>query len=57
MAYDLTEEQKMIRAMVRDFARAEILPTASERDKTNAFPTDILLKMGELGLMGMNVPP
>ncbi|MFH1122947.1 MAG: acyl-CoA dehydrogenase family protein, partial [Pseudomonadota bacterium] len=56
MAYELTEEQKMIRAMVRDFARAEILPSASERDRAETFPADILAKMGELGLMGMNVP-
>jgi len=56
MAYELTEEQKMIRAMVRDFARAEILPSAAERDRDKAFPAEILAKMGELGLMGMNVP-
>lgn len=56
MAYHLTEEQKMIRAMVRDFAREEILPSAAERDRTEAFPREILNKMGELGLMGMNVP-
>jgi len=57
MAYQLTEEQRMIQAMVRDFAREEILPTASERDRTGEFPTEILKKMGELGLMGMSVPP
>lgn len=57
MAYQLNEEQKMIQAMVRDFAREEILPTASERDRTKAFPFEIIKKMGELGLMGMNVPP
>ncbi|MEW6665584.1 MAG: acyl-CoA dehydrogenase [Thermodesulfobacteriota bacterium] len=57
MSFDLTEEHKMIRAMVRDFARAEILPTAAERDRTGEFPAEILRKMGELGLMGMNVPP
>ena len=57
MGFELTEEQKMIRAMVRQFARDEILPTASERDRTRAFPRGILSKMGELGLMGMNVPP
>ncbi|MBW2128019.1 MAG: acyl-CoA dehydrogenase [Deltaproteobacteria bacterium] len=56
MAYQLTEEQKMIQAMVRDFARSEIMPTASERDKTREFPREILRQMGELGLMGMNVP-
>ena len=57
MAYHLSEEQEMIRAMVRDFARETILPTASERDRTGEFPEENLKKMGELGLMGMNVPP
>jgi len=57
MGYHLSEEQKMIRAMVRDFSREIVLPGASERDKTREFPGDILRQMGELGLMGMNVPP
>jgi len=57
MAYQLNEEQRMIRAMVRDFARDAILPTAAERDQTCEFPADNIKKMGELGLMGMNVPP
>jgi len=57
MAYQLTEEQEMIRAMVRDFVREEIMPSAAERDRTCEFPKENLKKMGELGLMGMNVPP
>jgi alkylation response protein AidB-like acyl-CoA dehydrogenase len=57
MAYQLTEEQRMIQAMVRDFAREEVLPTAAERDRTGEFPSEILRKMGELGLMGMEAPP
>ncbi|MFO7460570.1 MAG: acyl-CoA dehydrogenase [Desulfatiglandales bacterium] len=56
MGFELTEEQKMIRAMVRQFAREEILPSASERDRTREFPRESLRKMGELGLLGMNVP-
>ncbi|MEJ2726797.1 MAG: acyl-CoA dehydrogenase family protein, partial [Deltaproteobacteria bacterium] len=56
MSWELTEEQKMIRAMVRDFARSEILPGAAERDRSKEFPAEILKQMGELGLMGMNVP-
>lgn len=56
MAYHLSEEQRMIRAMVREFARETLLPTASERDRTCEFPEENLKKMGELGLMGMNVP-
>lgn len=57
MPYQLNEEQSMIQAMVRDLARDLILPTAAERDRTKEFPTHIIKKMGELGLMGMNVPP
>jgi len=56
MAYQLNEEQKMIRAMVRDFAREELLPLAAQRDATGEFPRESLEKMGELGLLGMNVP-
>ena len=41
MAYELTEEQRMIRAMVREFAREVLLPTAAERDKTKEFPREI----------------
>lgn len=57
MSFNLTEEQRMIRAMVRDFARDRIQSTASERDRTCEFPAGNLKTMGELGLMGMNVPP
>jgi len=56
MAYELTEEQRMIRAMVREFAREVLLPTAAERDRTKEFPKENVKQMGELGLMGMNVP-
>ena len=57
MSYQLNEEQKMIQAMVKDLARDAILPTAAERDKTKEFPSAIIKQMGELGLMGMTVPP
>jgi butyryl-CoA dehydrogenase len=57
MSYQLNEEQKMIQAMVKDLARETILPSAAERDKTKEFPADIIKQMGELGLMGMGVPP
>jgi butyryl-CoA dehydrogenase len=56
MAYQLNEEQRMIRAMVREFARENVLPTAAERDLTGEFPAENLKKMGELGLLGMNAP-
>ena len=57
MSFKLTEEQRMIQSMVRDLARTEFAPKAMERDKTKEFPTDNLKKLGELGLMGMMVPP
>ncbi|MGD9175990.1 MAG: acyl-CoA dehydrogenase family protein, partial [Desulfobacterales bacterium] len=57
MSFKLTEEQLMIQSMVRDLARAEFAPKAMERDKTKEFPGDNLKKLGELGLMGMMVPP
>ncbi len=47
----------MIQSMVRDLARTEFAPKAMERDKTKEFPVDNLKKLGELGLMGMMVPP
>ncbi len=57
MSYNFTEEQLMIQSMVRDLARSEFAPKAMERDETKAFPFDNLQKLGELGLMGMMVPP
>jgi len=57
MSFELTEEQVMIQTMVRDFAREELLPTAAQRDRTREFPADNLKKMGELGLLGMMIPP
>ncbi len=56
MAFSLTEEQRMIRTMARDFAREVILPGAAQRDHEKVFPRDILNQMGELGFMGMMVP-
>jgi len=57
MSFKLTEEQLMIQSMVRDLARTEFAPKAMERDKTKEFPAENLKKLGELGLMGMMVPP
>ncbi len=57
MNFEFTEEQSMIQQMAKDFAESEIAPTAVERDQSCEFPTDIIKKMGELGLMGMMVSP
>lgn len=57
MSYQLNEEQRMIQAMVRDLAREVMLPTAAERDTSKEFPAENIKKMGDLGLMGMSIPP
>ncbi len=57
MLFNLTDEQLMIQSMVREFSRKVVAPTAAERDKTKAFPAKNLKQMGDLGLMGMMIPP
>jgi alkylation response protein AidB-like acyl-CoA dehydrogenase len=57
MSYKLTDEQLMIQAMVREFSRKVVAPEAAERDQNKEFPALILKKMGELGFMGMMIPP
>jgi len=56
MDFELTEEQQMIRKMVRDFAEREIVPIAQETDKTGEFPWDTIRKMAPLGLLGLPIP-
>ena len=53
MDFQLTEEQVMIKNMVREFAEKEIAPLAEEIDATDQFPSDIFKRMGELGLFGI----
>ncbi|MGG3922902.1 acyl-CoA dehydrogenase family protein, partial [Geobacillus thermodenitrificans] len=55
MQFRFTEEQEMMRQMVREFAAAEIAPFV-ERMEQGEFPRPILAKMAELGLMGITVP-
>jgi alkylation response protein AidB-like acyl-CoA dehydrogenase len=53
----LTEEQELIRATARDFAKAKLAPHAAEWERTATFPRQALREMGRLGFMGMTVPP
>ncbi|MCA0151478.1 acyl-CoA dehydrogenase [Rossellomorea vietnamensis] len=55
MELRFTEEQQMMRKMVRDFAETEIQPFI-EKMEAGEFPRDILKKMAELGLMGITIP-
>lgn len=53
---DLTEEQRMIRDMARDFAKSELIPNAEQWEKEGWLDQQILKQMGELGFLGMMVP-
>ena len=54
--YMPTEDQELIRSMVREFAEEEIAPIASEIDRTHTFPQATVKRMAELGLLGLAVP-
>ncbi|MFM1651166.1 acyl-CoA dehydrogenase [Brevibacillus sp. B_LB10_24] len=56
MDFRLTEEQEMIRKMVRDFAETKVAPTAAERDEEERFDRAIFEEMAELGLTGIPWP-
>lgn len=57
MDFELTEEQIAIRDLAREFAQKEIAPIAAKIDETGEFPSQTIKKMGELGLMGIQVSP
>jgi alkylation response protein AidB-like acyl-CoA dehydrogenase len=54
--FRLSDEQRLLRDTVRDFARNEVAPVAEELDRTKSFPYEIVAKLGELGLMGIPFP-
>lgn len=57
MHFELTEEHLMIQKAARDFARTECLPGVIERDEQQKFPREQVLKLAELGFMGIMVSP
>nr|MBA2567157.1 acyl-CoA dehydrogenase family protein [Thermoleophilaceae bacterium] len=56
MDLDLTDEQRDVQRLVRDFADGEVRPVAEELDREKRFPYEIVRKLGELGLMGIPYP-
>jgi alkylation response protein AidB-like acyl-CoA dehydrogenase len=56
MEFELTEEQKQIKASVREFAESEIAPHVMEWDEEQHFPIELQPKMAELGLLGVIFP-
>src|SRR3954470_9780000 len=57
MQFQLSEEHLMIQKAARDFAQNECLPGVIERDEHQKFPREQVLKLAELGFMGMMVSP
>jgi butyryl-CoA dehydrogenase len=56
MEFELSDEQRMIRDTARDFAAREVAPRAAELDRSGRWPTEIVKKMAELGLLGVAIP-
>lgn len=52
----LTEEQQLLRRSVREFAESEIKPNIRDWDETQHFPHELIPKLAELGLMGIQFP-
>src|SRR3954462_1163539 len=51
--FDLTDEQRAIQSLAREFAHGEVKPIAEEIDREHRFPYEVIQKAGELGLMGI----
>jgi alkylation response protein AidB-like acyl-CoA dehydrogenase len=56
MDFDLTDEQRMFRDTLREFVEKEIVPVASEWEREDRYPTEIVETMKELGLFGITIP-
>lgn len=53
---ELTSDQRAILGPLRDFLRSEVAPGAAERDASGAFPHQLVARLGEMGVLGMQVP-
>jgi alkylation response protein AidB-like acyl-CoA dehydrogenase len=56
LSYAFTEEQEDLRAMVREFAQAEVLPLVEDAERHEKFPVELMPMLGELGLLGIVFP-
>ncbi len=57
MSFDLSEEQNALRQHIRAFVEEEIKPIALQYDESQEFPTEVFNKLGELGYLGIVIPP
>ena len=53
MDFELSDEQRAVRDLCREFAREVVAPAAGELDREHRFPYDIVRQMGELGMFGL----
>ena len=56
MDFTLTEEDRMVQKMVRDYAQREVEPIIKEQDRLGEMAPEILRRMGELGILGICLP-
>ncbi len=56
VGFELTEDQKMLQRMAREFTTKEIIPVAEHFDRDAIFPEEIFHKARELGIVNMNIP-
>lgn len=56
-SFQLSEEQQAVKKMVREFAESEIAPHVMKWDESQDFPRDVMMKLGELGMLGVLVAP
>ena len=54
--FDYTEDERLLQATVRDFAKHEIAPHARRWDQEERYPMELVPKLAALGLLGMSVP-
>ena len=57
MDFNLSEEQRLLKKTVREFAEGELAPHSREWDEKQAFPREVFAKLAQLGLMGVAWPP
>ena len=56
MDFTLTEQEKMLRSLAKDFALKEVAPRAADIDRTNEFPSDLAARFADLGFRGLPYP-
>ncbi len=56
MDFNLSESEKMLQSLAKDFAEKEVLPRAAETDRSNEFPADLAKEIGRRGFLGLPYP-